>query len=179
MKRASSPGTRPSDESNRRDERIGPHVPAPSMALRAGLGRAGDSGRHRRLHRDRRTHEVDCRGRGRRRRRGRRLARSLAVEPGGGTPPSVYRSGFRRLFAIGALLLLVELVLAAAFIIDPTLARWEGRPWTPQRSNHSCVSSYWVACDRIRGAADSTPRTSTRCRRSTRRRLVWGARLAR
>jgi uncharacterized membrane protein len=60
----------------------------------------------------------------------------------------------RVVFAIGALLLLLQLLLAAAFIIDPTLARWESRPWTPQRSNHSCVSSYWVACDRIRDAAD-------------------------
>ncbi len=63
-------------------------------------------------------------------------------------------SGIRRVFTIGALLLIAELLLAAAFIIDPNLARWEGRPWTPQRSNHSCASSYWVACDHIRSASD-------------------------
>lgn len=60
----------------------------------------------------------------------------------------------RRLFAIGALLLLVQLVFATAFIIDPNLARWEPRPWAPMRSSHSCVSSYWVACERIHTASD-------------------------
>jgi alpha-1,2-mannosyltransferase len=62
--------------------------------------------------------------------------------------------GVRRLFAIGALLLIGQLLLAAAFIINPNLARWDSTPWTPQRSNHSCVSSYWVACDRIGSARD-------------------------
>ena len=64
-------------------------------------------------------------------------------------PPKV-----RGLFAIGAALLIGQLLLAAAFIIDPNLARWNSAPWTPQRSNHSCVSSYWVACDRVRSARD-------------------------
>src|SRR5215204_1780744 len=62
--------------------------------------------------------------------------------------------GVRRLFAIGAPLLIGQLLLASAFIINPHLARWEGRPWTPQRSNHSCVSSYWIACEHIRSAPD-------------------------
>jgi alpha-1,2-mannosyltransferase len=62
--------------------------------------------------------------------------------------------GVRRLFAIGAPLLIAQLLLASAFIVNPHLARWEGRPWTPQRSNHSCVSSYWIACEHIRGAPD-------------------------
>jgi hypothetical protein len=60
----------------------------------------------------------------------------------------------RTAFAIGATVLIVQLLLAAAFVIDPTLATWQGRPWTPQRSDHSCVSSYWVACDRIREVRD-------------------------
>jgi len=63
-------------------------------------------------------------------------------------------AGIRRLFAIGAPVLIAQLLLASAFIINPNLAQWEGRPWTPQRSNHSCVSSYWVACERIRTAPD-------------------------
>ncbi len=66
-----------------------------------------------------------------------------------GVPP-----GIRRLFAIGAPLLVGPLLFATAFVIDPNLARWEGRPWTPQQSKHSCVSSYWVACDHIRTAPD-------------------------
>jgi hypothetical protein len=66
-----------------------------------------------------------------------------------GVPPAM-----RRVFAVGALVLIVELLLAAAFIIDPNLTRWDARPWTPQRSNHSCVSSYWVACEQIRSTTD-------------------------
>jgi alpha-1,2-mannosyltransferase len=66
-----------------------------------------------------------------------------------GVPP-----GIRSLFALGAPLLVGQLLFATAFIIDPNLARWEGRPWTPQQSAHSCVSSYWVACDHIRTAPD-------------------------
>jgi hypothetical protein len=62
--------------------------------------------------------------------------------------------GVRRLFAVGAALLIGQLLLASAFIINPNLARWEGRPWTPQRSNHSCVSSYWIACEHVRSAPD-------------------------
>jgi alpha-1,2-mannosyltransferase len=62
--------------------------------------------------------------------------------------------GVRRLFAVGAALLIGQLLLASAFIINPNLARWDGRPWTPQRSNHSCVSSYWIACAHIRSAPD-------------------------
>lgn len=60
----------------------------------------------------------------------------------------------RYVSTIGMTLLIVALVLAAAFIINPNLARWQGRPWTPQRSDHSCASSYWVACDRIREVPD-------------------------
>jgi alpha-1,2-mannosyltransferase len=62
--------------------------------------------------------------------------------------------GVRRLFAVGAPLLVGQLLLVAAFIIDPNVARWDSGPWTPQRSSHSCVSSYWVACDRIDSVRD-------------------------
>ena len=62
--------------------------------------------------------------------------------------------GIRRIFAVGAPLLIAELLFAAAFIINPNLTRWEPAPWTPQRSNHSCVSSYWVACDVVHAAPD-------------------------
>jgi hypothetical protein len=49
----------------------------------------------------------------------------------------------------GALLLVGQLAFAAAFTIHPTLTRWDPRPWAPQRSNHSCVSAYWVACQAV------------------------------
>ena len=62
--------------------------------------------------------------------------------------------GVRRLFMIGAPILVVQLLFAAAFIINPNLTRWDASPWTPQRSNHSCVSSYWVACDAVRTTRD-------------------------
>jgi len=60
----------------------------------------------------------------------------------------------RRLFAIAAPLLIAQMLLTAAFVIDPDLTSWEPHPWTPQRSNHSCVSSYWVAWDRISSVPD-------------------------
>src|SRR4051812_2987660 len=73
------------------------------------------------------------------------VLRQLLRSPSANTMLAGIPSGIRRVFAIGAPLLIAQLLLAAAFIINPNLARWEGRPWTPQRSNHSCVSSYWVA----------------------------------
>ncbi|HUR22016.1 MAG TPA: hypothetical protein VMZ90_14470, partial [Vicinamibacterales bacterium] len=72
------------------------------------------------------------------------LARSFA-----GAPP-----GIRRLFAAGALVLAVQLLLATAFIINPNLATWGAGVLTPQRSNHSCASAYWVACDAVRTRPD-------------------------
>jgi hypothetical protein len=79
----------------------------------------------------------------------RRLWGPLPTVTAAGVP-----SGVRRLFAVGAPLLIAQLLLVASFIIDPNLVRWNSGPWTPQRSNHSCVSSYWVACDRIDSAHD-------------------------
>src|SRR5829696_6315081 len=58
------------------------------------------------------------------------------------------------ILAAVVVVLIAQLLLASAFIVNPHLARWEGRPWTPQRSNHSCVSSYWIACEHIRSAPD-------------------------
>jgi hypothetical protein len=52
----------------------------------------------------------------------------------------------RGVFAVGALLLVGQLIFATAFVIDPTFTRWEPRPWLPHRSSHSCVSAYWIAC---------------------------------
>lgn len=60
----------------------------------------------------------------------------------------------RVLFVVGAAALVVELGLATAFIIDPTIATWDSRPWTPMRSSHSCASAYWMAAQ----AVDRTPR---------------------
>ena len=67
----------------------------------------------------------------------------------GGVPP-----GIRRLFAIGAPILVGQLLFAAAFTINPSLTRWDASPWTPQRSSHSCASSYWVACEAVRTTPD-------------------------
>jgi hypothetical protein len=101
---------------------------------------------------------------------GRRLWSMTACVTLAGTPPAI-----RRLFAIGAPLLIGQLLLASAFIINPHLARWDGRPWTPQRSNHSCVSSYWIACEHIRSAPDvyaeeiySVPQVNPRAPRQAR-----------
>ena len=66
-----------------------------------------------------------------------------------GVPPAI-----RVLFAVGAPLLVAELLFAAAFIMNPHVTRWNASPLTPQRSNHSCVSSYWVACESVRTAPD-------------------------
>jgi hypothetical protein len=60
----------------------------------------------------------------------------------------------QRLFAVGAPLLIGQLLFAAAFIIDPSFTRWDPRPWFPMRSPHSCASSYWVACEQIETAPD-------------------------
>ena len=66
-----------------------------------------------------------------------------------GVPPTI-----QRLFAVGAPLLIAELLFAATFIINPHLTRWDASPLTPMRSTHSCVSSYWVACENIHTAPD-------------------------
>lgn len=55
----------------------------------------------------------------------------------------------RGVFAMGALLLLGQLIFATAYVIEPTFTRWEPRPWLPHRSSHSCVSAYWVACEAV------------------------------
>ena len=98
-------------------------------------------------------------------------ARPGAAVAAGGVPAPI-----RHVFTIGATVVIVELLLTTAFIIDPTLAQWQGRPWTPQRSDHSCVSSYWVACDRVREAPDiyaeeiySVPQADPSARRVGRR----------
>lgn len=62
--------------------------------------------------------------------------------------------GMRVLFATGAACLMGQLLFATAFIIDPNLTRWDAGPFTPMRSNHSCVSSYWVANENIRTVPD-------------------------
>jgi hypothetical protein len=56
-------------------------------------------------------------------------------------------------FVAGAVLLVVELALATAFIVNPRIAVWDARPWTPMRSSHSCASAYWMASQ----AVDRTP----------------------
>src|SRR5262245_419305 len=66
-----------------------------------------------------------------------------------GVPPTI-----QGVFAVGAPLLIGQLLFAATFIIDPSVTRWEGHFWMPMRSAHSCVSAYWVACEHVRTAPD-------------------------
>ena len=73
------------------------------------------------------------------------LARAMRA----GVPPGIHWP-----FAIGASIVVGQLLFAAVFIVNPHVASWSASPWTPQRSNHSCVSSYWVACDVVRAAPD-------------------------
>lgn len=47
-----------------------------------------------------------------------------------------------------------QILFAAAFIINPNLTRWVARPWMPMRSDHSCASAYWVACEAVRTTPD-------------------------
>ena len=54
---------------------------------------------------------------------GRRLWRMAGRATLASIPP-----GIRLLFAIGAPLLIGQFLLASAFIINPNLARWDGRP---------------------------------------------------
>jgi hypothetical protein len=51
----------------------------------------------------------------------------------------------RHLFIGGAVLLLVQLLPIAAFMIHPNIATWTATPSWPWQSAHSCVSAYWVA----------------------------------
>lgn len=80
---------------------------------------------------------------------GRQLWPATVTAASDGVPP-----GIRRLFAIGAPVLVGQILFVTAFIVNPSLTQWNASPLMPQRSNHSCVSSYWVACDAIRTAPD-------------------------
>ena len=46
-----------------------------------------------------------------------------------------------------------QLLALTVFIIDPHVATWRPHLWTPMPTQHSCVSSYWVACTAIDGHA--------------------------
>jgi alpha-1,2-mannosyltransferase len=81
----------------------------------------------------------------------------------------------QRLFAVGAPLLIGQLLFATAFIIDPSFTKWDASPWRPMRSPHSCASAYWVACDQIHTAPDiyaetlySFPQADPKARRTPR-----------
>jgi hypothetical protein len=60
----------------------------------------------------------------------------------------------RRAYAVGAALLLLQLVPLTAFVIDPYAAAWPARPWRVWISEHSCVSSYWMAATIIERRPD-------------------------
>ena len=70
------------------------------------------------------------------------LSRPAAAAVVDAAPP-----GYRLAFGVGAVVLLVQLVPLTAFIIDPTIAVWQVRPWTPMSSRHACSTAYWTACE--------------------------------
>ena len=49
---------------------------------------------------------------------------------------------YRRVFVVGAVAALGQLLALTVFIIDPHVATWRPHVWAPQLSQHSCVSSY-------------------------------------
>jgi hypothetical protein len=60
----------------------------------------------------------------------------------------------RRLFVVGATLLLFQLLPIAAFIIHPTIDVWTAQPWRPWQSAHSCASAYWMAAQFVTQTAN-------------------------
>jgi alpha-1,2-mannosyltransferase len=60
----------------------------------------------------------------------------------------------RRAFVMGALLLVPQLLLVSVFIIDANSSTWTASLWRPWRSQHSCVSAYWVAAQRVTHVPD-------------------------
>jgi hypothetical protein len=60
----------------------------------------------------------------------------------------------RRAFVVGALLLVPQLVLVTVFIVDAHAGAWSANLWRPWRSEHSCVSAYWVAAQRVASVPD-------------------------
>ena len=60
---------------------------------------------------------------------------------------------YRRVFIVGAVAAVGQLLALTVFIIDPHVATWRPHLWAPQQSQHSCVSSYWVACTALGGEA--------------------------
>jgi alpha-1,2-mannosyltransferase len=59
---------------------------------------------------------------------------------------------YRRVFIVGAVAAVGQLLALTVFIIDPHVATWRAHLWVPMQSQHSCVSSYWVACTVADGA---------------------------
>jgi hypothetical protein len=83
---------------------------------------------------------------------------------------------YRALFAIGATVTVGQLLALTVFIIDPHVATWRPHLWVPMQSQHSCVSSYWVACTAVDTASSifdpdlySQPQRDPAARRSPRR----------
>jgi hypothetical protein len=60
---------------------------------------------------------------------------------------------YRRLFIVGAIAAVGQILALTVFIIDPNVAAWRPHLWAPMPSQHSCVSSYWVACTAVDGAS--------------------------
>ena len=60
----------------------------------------------------------------------------------------------RRAFVVGALLLVPQLLLVSVFIVDANSSAWTASPGRPWRSEHSCVSAYWVAAQNVTRVPD-------------------------
>ena len=64
---------------------------------------------------------------------------------------------FRVAFMTGAVVVLVQLAVLGAFVIDPNVAIWPAGMRRPWQSGHSCVSACWVAARQATTAPDLAP----------------------
>ena len=82
---------------------------------------------------------------------------------------------FRLAFSTGAIVMLAQLAVLSAFIVNPNLGVWAATPWRPWHSAHSCVSSYWLAATQATAtniyddALYSRPQADPTARRQPRR----------
>ena len=81
----------------------------------------------------------------------------------------------RTLFVVGVLAVAAQLAWLTPFIVDPGRAAWRASPLAPMPSVHSCVSSYWVAAQRVTEVPNvyaevlySLPQTDPTARRTAR-----------
>ena len=101
---------------------------------------------------------------------------ALARRPGFAAATAAAPAHARVLFVIGSLAVAAQLAWLVPFIVDPGRATWSARPSAPMPSAHSCVSSYWVAAQRVTEVPNvyaevlySLPQTDPTARRTARK----------